>query len=445
MLPACRTTSEALAPPPFALEYGDVDGLLDELQGFHETFRHCFTRREPREHFFRYMVGQFSPLERKSIEPMALEVEGGNVRGMQRFISDDIWDEPEMSRTYHQLVYEDMGAPDGVVIVDESGFVKKGKDSVGVARQYCGTLGKVDNCQVGVFAAYASRQGYALVDKQLFLPEQWCTEAYAARRTKGKVPQELGFQTKPQLAGAMVRALSQEGILPFKYVVADCLYGNSPDFLEAIEACRGLTYLVAIPADTRCWLQGPMLKEKPYRYRGAVRTKHTVAPKDSDPPSVAAIATRLHDTFWYRRTVSEGTKGPITYEFTKRRVMLCRDGLPDRAVWLVMKRTLGEQPTYWYYISNAPLSTRLPTFVWLSGVRWAIEQCFEEAKIELGMDHYEVRKYPGWHHHMLICMLAHFFLWHVKIRLGEKSASLDPVPDADVSGSGLTVAHIYDT
>jgi SRSO17 transposase len=109
-----------------------------------------------------------------------------------------------------------------------------------------------------------------------------------------------------------------------------------------------------------------------------------------------------------------------------------------------MKRTLGEQPSYWYYISNAPLSTRLPTFVWLSGVRWAIEQCYEEAKTELGMDHYEVRKYPGWQHHMLICMLAHFVLWHIKIRLEEKSPGLDPPPDADVIGDGLTATEVYD-
>jgi SRSO17 transposase len=156
------------------------------------------------------------------------------------------------------------------------------------------------------------------------------------------------------------------------------------------------------------------------------------------------IAKRLPETCWYRRTVSEGTKGPIVYEFTKRQVTLCREGRPDRAVWLVLKRTVGAEPLYWYYISNAPLSTRLPTFVWLSSVRWAIEQCFEEAKTELGMDHYEVRKHPGWHHHMLICMLAHFFLWHVKIRLGEKSTGLDPVPDADIIGSRLTVTPVSD-
>ncbi len=124
-----------------------------------------------------------------------------------------------------------------------------------------------------------------------------------------------------------------------------------------------------------------------------------------------------------RRRVSEGTKGPIEYEFTKRSVVLSKDGLPDREVWLLIKRTLDEDPSYSYFISNAPLSSRLKLFVWLSGIRWAIEQCFQETKTDLGMDHYEVRKFPGWVHHIMTCMLAHFFLWHIKIRLGEKSTS----------------------
>ena len=153
---------------------------------------------------------------------------------------------------------------------DETGFVKKGKESVGVARQYCGSLGKVENCQVGVFAGYASRQGYALVDKRLFLPEVWWTDAYAARRTRGKVPDELIFQSKPQLAAAMLQAIAQEGLLPCKYVVADCLYGNSPDFLDAVDTCLGVTAFVAIPAETRCWLQAPRTTDKTYIYKRVV-------------------------------------------------------------------------------------------------------------------------------------------------------------------------------
>lgn len=311
MLPACRSESEAFAIPTFALTDRDVDGFLDELRIFHTRFRTCFARSEPREHFFNYMVGQLSALERKSIEPMALHVAGGNIRGMQRCMSDDVWDEDLMRQTYHGLVAEEMGDPNGVLMFDESGFVKKGQDSVGVARQYCGTLGKVENCQVGVFAGYASRHGYALVDKRLFMPEQWFTEDYADRREKCHVPDEVTWHTKPQLAVEMLQAIGREGRLPFKYIVADCLYGNSPDFLDALDACLGVTSFVSIPADTRCWLQRPLTTAKTSTYKGERRTKRVVPPETQAPVTVEALAQRLASSCWYRRTVSEGTKGPI--------------------------------------------------------------------------------------------------------------------------------------
>jgi SRSO17 transposase len=443
MLPACRTAGEGFAIPTFDVVPSDVEGFLEELWEFQSTFHDCFARSEPRVHFFDYMVGQFSKLERKSIEPMALQVEGGTIRGLQRFISDSVWDEEQMRWNYHQLVAEEMGDPDGVLMFDETGFVKKGTDSVGVARQYCGTLGKVENCQVGVFAGYASRQGYALVDKRLFLPERWWTDAYAARRTQCNVPADLTFQSKPQLAAAMLEAMAHEGLLPFKYIVADCLYGQSPTFLDAVDACVGRTALVAIPSETRCWLQRPQTEDKRYRYKGEARAKRVVAP-DSAPSMVATVAARLPTSSWYRRKVSEGTKGPIEYEFARQRVTLCKEDLPDRTVWLVLKRTVGAEPSYAYAISNAPASTPLSTFVWLSGLRWAVEQCFEEGKTELGMDHYEVRKYAGWHHHMLTTMLAHFFLWHLKLHLGKKSAGPHRVTGADTLGSRLTLAAVAD-
>ena len=169
-------------------------------------------------------------------------------------------------------------------------------------------------------------------------------------------------------------------------------------------------------------MRQPSFRERSYKYKGQLKTKSYVPPDEKKPVKVSDFAKSLHDVFWYRRRVSEGTKGPIEYEFTKRRVTLCRGGLPGKTVWLVIKRTIGNAPSYSFYISNAPTGTRLKTFVWLSGIRWAIEQCFEETKTELGMDHYEVRKYPGWRHHMLSCILAHFFLWHMRIRLGKKSA-----------------------
>jgi SRSO17 transposase len=413
---------------------------MEDLWAFQSVFHDCFARSEPRAHFFDYMVGQCSRLARKSIEPMALHVEGGTVRGLQRFLSEVRWDEEQMLWNYHQLVAAEMGAPDGVLMFDETGFVKKGQDSVGVARQYCGPLGKVENCQVGVFAGYASRHGSTLVDKRLFLPEAWLTEAYATRRTKCHVPQDLTFQSKPQLAAAMLRHIVHEGLLPFRYIVADCLYGQSPAFLDAVDACVGITALVAIPSETRCWRQRPRLKEKSYRYQGEVRSKRVVAAPDSEPSMVATGAASLPVASWYRRKVSEGTKGPSVYELARQRVTLWKDGLPDRTVWLVIKRPLGAEPSYTYAISNAPATPPLSTLVWLSGLRWAVEQCFAEGKTELGMDHYECRKYAGWHHQMLMTMLAHFFLWHLKLHLGKKSPRADGVAAAHAVGRRVTAA-----
>ena len=240
----------------------------------------------------------------------------------------------------------------------------------------------------------------------------------------------------------MLQAMAHEGLLPFKYLVADYLYGNSPDFLDAIDACMGVTALVAIPSETRCWLQRPRTAEHTYRYQGEERSKRVVVDAVPDACTVSAVAANLPASSWYRRTVSEGTKGPIEYAFARQRVTLCKEGLPERSVWLVIKRSVGTDPAYSYAISNAPASTPLGTLVWLSGVRWAIEQCFAESKTELGMDHYEIRKYTGWHHHMLTTMLAHFFLWHLKLKLGKKSPGADGLAAPDLIRGGVTLADV---
>jgi SRSO17 transposase len=333
------------------------------------------------------MVGQLSDLERKSIEPIALHVEGGNPRRMQSAITDALWDEDKMLSKYHTLVHQDMGDPNGVLMYDESAFVKKGEDSVGVERQYCGTIGKVDNCQVGVFEGYASRHGYALVYKRLFIPESWFDAEHEEKRKKVNLPEGYAFKTKPQLAADTFGAIVQEGTLPFKYVVADHVYGDSPEFMNAVQSKVGIVYFVEVASSNLCRPgEGPAIETKTYRFRGEARSKKVVSEEEKKPMRLAALSRKIPDAFWYRRTVSEGTKGPITYEFTKRRVTLCKDGLPTRTVWLVMKRSL-DHTKCWFFISNAPLSTRLSTFVWLSGIRWAVEQCFEESKGEVGMDH----------------------------------------------------------
>ena len=234
-----------------------------------------------------------------------------------------------------------------------------------------------------------------------------------------------------------MQALTREGLLPCKYVVADSLYGQSPDFLDALDACVGVTALVGIPAETRCGRQRPQTTDQTYRYQGEVRSKRIVVAPVQAACSVGTLAASLPAARWYRRQVSEGTKGPIVYEFARQRVTLCKHGLPERTVWLVIKRTIGVEKTYYDSISNAPASTPLRTLVWLSSLRWAVEQCVEEGKTELGLDHYEGRKYAGWHHHILLTMLAHLFLWHLKIRLGEKSSSTHSGPTPEIAGGHL--------
>jgi SRSO17 transposase len=410
MFPACRKDEYLYTIPECRLSIPDVEAFAEELRSVHKQFAECFVRSELCEHFYHYMVGQLSQLERKSIEPIAVNVSGkGTVRSMQRAVSDAVWDEPKMLARYHAMVAEEMGEPDGVVMFDESGFVKKGKCSAGVARQYCGTIGKVENCQVGVFMGYASRQGYTLVDKRVFFPEPWFEEAYADTRKQCAVPEGVSFHTKPQYAAEMLLDCYQQGILPVQSIVADTLYGNSVDFIEAAEKCIGTTYCVSMPADTQCWQQRPLPSPKTYRYKGALRTKRMLKAPKKAPITFAQFATGRHQHFWYPRTVAEGPKGPIEYAFARRRMTLAKDGLPYKTVWLVIKRSLEDTPTYWYYVSNASTSARLELFVWLSGMRWPVEQCFEESTGEFGMDHDEVRKYAGWHHHILTCLLAHFF------------------------------------
>ena len=423
MLPEIRFVDDPYSVPKFDIVVEDFDDFTDELKEFHKQFHDCFNRTEPRENFYNYMVGQLSPLERKSIEPIALNVENGKVRAMQHFVSGVRWDEDKMLSKYRSMIKEDMGDADGVLIFDESGIIKKGNESAGVARQYCGNIGKVDNCQVGVYVGYATRYGYCLLGCRLYIPEIWFTDEYAERRKRCCFPPDLKFKTKPEIAAELLKEIAQSGQIPFRYVSADSVYGNSPVFREAVESIQDVIYLVGMPNTTRFWLRRPSTEKKEYDYRGEQRSKIILKTPEQSPVTFDSFAKGLNNFFWYRRTVSEGTKGPIEYEFTKRQIVLSHDGVPGEHVWLIVRRTVSDDPIYSYYISNAMASTRLKLFVWLSGIRWAIEQSFEEAKSELGMDHYEVRKWPGWYHHMIASILALYFLWHLKIRLGKKSTS----------------------
>ncbi len=248
-----------LEPPPSAcppllnLAPHDVAVLHEALVAYHQEFALLFARREQRHWALKYLEGQLLPIARKSIEPMAHALEGGNVQAMQQFISDGAWDDSAILEQHQCLVAQSLGdAETGVLILDGTDFPKQGTESVGVARQWCGALGKVANCQASVVACYASRHGYTLVDRRLYVPEEWFTTAYATRRTDCAIPATQTFQTRPALAWEMVAHLRDQGVLPFRWVTGDEHFGQIPVLLDQIVAA-GLGYLMEVPHSTRVW------------------------------------------------------------------------------------------------------------------------------------------------------------------------------------------------
>jgi len=341
-------------------------------------------------------------LERKTIEPLALAVAGGDVQALQQFISQSTWDAEAVLLRHQEIVAATLGdAETGVLIVDGCDFPKQGPESVGVARQWCGALGKVANCQASVVACYASRHGYTLVDRRLSLPEKWFTPAYADRRARCGVPPEVTFRTKPQVAGEIVATLRARRVLPFRYVTGDEGFGANTALLDQL-AAADLIYLAEVPHTTRVW--------RPQ--------EDDAAPAGPPAVEVGALAAALPAAAWTRQLIKEGAKGPLEADIARVRARATRDGQPGPDVWVVLRRSLGDAPTLKAYLSNASADTPLATLVWLCGMRWPVETGILEAKGEVGLDHYEVRGWVGWHHHITLSFLAHHFLVRARLRLG---------------------------
>lgn len=422
---------------------GDLNDLVEELRAYHAIYSPLFQRREQRERAATYLHGLLLDLPRKSIEPLVLALEGAQpqaVRAMQQFISEGSWDDTPLLHRHWEEVDRDLGADDGTLILDGSDFPQQGLDSVGVKRQYCGELGKRANCQAGVFLGYASRKGYTLLDRRLYLPHEWVTEAaYTERRHRCGVPKEIVFTTKPLLGWEMIHAVHQVSPLRCRWVACDEAFGRDPDLLDRITGL-GLWSLAEVPHDTRVWQQRPATVLPTWSGQGRPPTRVRVLEGEAEPTTVAQLAAALPAESWRQRTIKEGSKGPLVADFAARRVSAVRDGLPGPEVWVVLRRNplTGELKTY---LSHAPAKISLATLVRQSGMRWPIETCFEEGKQALGMGAYEVRSWRGWHHHMTLVILAHFFLVRMRLRF-KKSAGLDPAPGAGAAAWGLAQAGV---
>jgi len=409
--------------PACNLTVCDIEALLPALEKDGEHFKRTFARLDQHAWAGRYLQGLLATLPRKSCEPIALAL-GVSVRGLQAFIAESSWSSLPVLAQHERLVAHSLGdTDDGVFLIDESGMPKQGHHSAGVAHQYCGALGKVCSCQVGVFVGYASRTGYTLVGGQLFVPQDWFGAPMAALRQEVGLPTELTFRTKPQIAVDLLQAIAARGSLLGRWVAADALSGNSPAFRDAI-AALGKWYFTEVASDQLIWRRTPALLVPAWSGKGRKPTKQRLKTPANASYRVDELLWRLPKTAWTRVTIKEGSKGPIVCDLAFVRVNEARDGLPGLRQWLILRRNLDDPTVVKFYLSNAPETLETAYLARMCGMRWPIELTFEVGKDELGMDQYETRSWLGWHHHMVLVMLAHHFLVWVRQQLQEKAPAL---------------------
>ena len=404
----------------------DVRAAAERLVQFHDRFAPLFGKEQAQDHAYTYVKGLMVCPERKSIEPIALNVGDGQVSALQKFINIAPWDHGDVQAEVQSVFVDELvptaaGSPIGVVgVVDESGFAKKGNHSAGVARQHNGRLGKEDNCQVGVFLVGVTPGGSALLDHQLYLPEGWCEETKACRdrRETVHIPETVAFQTKPQIAAGLIRQTAALGVVTLDWVTADEEYGRNGEFLDELELL-GQRYVVEVPVNTTVWTEDPATPVPPYGGRGRVPTR----PSRESVGSVAAVASGLGRQAWQTLQVREGAKGPLAFEFACVRVWAVRHGKAGPPVWLVVRRSLEPVPEVKYYVSNADIATPLGVLAGVACTRHAVEDYLEDAKSYLGMAQYETRSWVGWHHHMSMVAMAHWFITLTRRTLGKKRRS----------------------
>ena len=393
--------------------------LKPELDLFLDRYAPLFGREETQGHARQYLQGLLVKGERRNAENIAESIAGGVVRSVQKFVGQARWrDEIVLEELQRHAVLE-FGDPDGVVNIDETGFPKKGEKSVGVKRQYAGCLGRVDNCQIGVFLNYITPAGHALLDRRLFMPEEWCKDA--DRCAEAGVPEDVVFRTKPELALEMIREADARG-MPFRWVGGDSLYGDSPGFVQGVRALHKW-YVLDVSSAMHVWLSEPEVVPAGHQgVRGRKTTRPTVTTK---PIPVSEVLAQLPKTVWQRVVVAEGSQGPRTYEFAEITVWFSEEGLPSGPERLLIRRTLSQKAEIKYQRTNAPATVPLRKVAEVGGTRWSIEEDFQTGKGECGLDEYETRGWVGWHHHTAMAMLALWFLALQKRRLGEKRAADD--------------------
>ncbi len=358
-----------------------------DLERLHQRIGRRFARSESRQRALAYLKGLLGPVERKNSWHLAEAAGERTPTGMQEFLASADWEPDRVRDDLRTYVVERLGDPQGVLVMDETGFLKKGIKSAGVQRQYSGTAGRIENCQIGVFLAYASPVGRTFLDRELYLPQSWVADA--ARCREAGVPEGRPFQTKPQLARAMLdRALTAQ--VPAAWVTGDEVYGSDSGLRGWLED-RGQAYVMTIRSNEPVWISRA----------GAVRQT-----------AAGAVAAHLESSAWQRLSAGEGAKGPRLYDWTY--VSLAQLPAPGWAYGLLVRRSIDDPAQLAYYLCFSPDPTALAELVRVAGIRWAIEESFEAAKGEVGLDQYQVRRWTGWYRHITLALLAHAYLTVVR-------------------------------
>ena len=385
------------------------DEISQHLLEYCAHYSTCFAYSSQENHFTTYIKGLLSNLDRKSIEPIALSFSDEySVKSLQQFFSRSHQWMNSLRICYQKRLSDEIIAENGFLSVDESDFVKKGKNSAGVARQYCGRLGKTENCQAGVFLSYASENGIGLIDSKLYLPEKWFDDDYEERRKECHIPPEMSFQTKNEIAKKMIQDVFKSNFFPIECIGCDASFGSDHTFLDSLP--ENVHYFASVRENEKIFRKMPQvtIPAHPPGKRGRP-CKH---PRSTEDP--VAIKSILNDDTvpWVTRTIAEGAKGPVIAEIKCVRCISSRTEnnhfLPKNEIWVYIRKHEGGNIKY--FISNYSVETPLSTLDEMSTKRWSIEQCFQECKSHLGMSHYETRTYQAWHKHMLLVMIAHLFV-----------------------------------
>jgi SRSO17 transposase len=417
-----------------------VTRLWSEVERELRRFDGCFGRVEPRAHLRTYVRGQMSDLPRKSIEPIALD-HATPPRTLQKFLANHAWDEEGMRDRMQRLVATEHADDHAVVVLDDTAHPKKGRRTPGVKRQYCGATGKIDNCTISVHLAFAGDGLRCLLDSELFVPEEWADDP--DRRRMAGVPPEIGHRPKWRIGLEMIDRVVANGVR-FRWLTFDEGFGQSPEFLLALSE-RGHRFVAEIPPNIHGWIREPRLMHREHGGRmGRPRRMPRVFVQDRRVSSVENLrrhSPALRDQRWTALRVKETTKGPLVWEFKESPLFLRRDGLPTAEHRLLVARavTTGEIK---YFLTNAPASVALEEIVSAAFTRWTVERCFEDAKTELGLSHFEVRNWRSLTRHLLLTALGLLVLARVTRRHRPKSGWAHDLPDPD-RGRGVEPSSVH--